>query len=1006
MKALLKLFAVLAGLLVILVLAVAIAVTTLDPNEYKGWISNKVQSVTGRSLRLDGEIHLSFYPWLSIEVEDLTLGNRQGFAAEHFMHSDYLLLRLKLLPLLQSEYEVDTIHIRGAEINLEINNEGEQNWSDLMGEGSGGSGQGVTIPLTAMVIGGVSITETHVTWNDIETDSHYEILDLNLTSGELVYDEPIALNMRFTANSNRPDVSAATELKATVSYTPGRDDIVIQPLTIDALVRSRVLPEGQARMALSGDINFNAEKQTVNISNLNLDAMGARLSGQIAITNLGATWPALDADIKAEGGDIALPFRVLEIEPLATQLAAVSDREFSMVLKLDADMDRGDINLPGFSLDLLGANIKGDIKTENARRGNGQMQGTIEASGPDLPTLMQVAGQVTGGKESKLAAYGASFTSLPVRQKAFATVIRFNADMKSGNIEVPALSVSGLGVNVTGMLNASDMQGNAGTVRGNVAVIGQELPAVLRAIGQEALAGALQSFILDLGINGTRSNLVLEPLSLKALFSGKQIPGSSVNLAMSAKTSIDLESQRLQVENLQLKGLGLNVSGWLDATQFRQDPHYNGELSVADFNLRELLSQLNMEIPDTSDTATLRKVSLNSDFQGTHNELKLENLGMVLDETHLQGNLSVHGFSNPAIRFGLDIDAINLDRYLAVETVQDGQGSRQTNETTPLPIETLRGLNASGELHIGQLVVSKARVSDLRLKLDASNGVVRIDPATASLYQGTFTGNLGLDLNGNFPRLTLNAVLGGIQAEPMMTDVMGEGKIRGVGDFDAALLATGADTFSMKQTLNGKMSFRFKDGAIKGYNLGKILRMANKLQSNFSLAVSDREETDFTEITGNPVVSDGVVRLDDLSGKSPAVRLSGAGILADLPNQIMDYTISARLVATSTGQGGKELQEGKLEGVPLDCRLRGPVDSPKRSCDATKLLASMGIRVIENLIKLPVRVLPGSQQAPADSTADDQAADQGTDSDATSERAPVDETLKKAQDALKGLFGR
>ena len=116
--------------------------------------------------------------------------------------------------------------------------------------------------------------------------------------------------------------------------------------------------------------------------------------------------------------------------------------------------------------------------------------------------------------------------------------------------------------------------------------------------------------------------------------------------------------------------------------------------------------------------------------------------------------------------------------------------------------------------------------------------------------------------------------------------------------------------------------------------------------------------------------------------------------------------ITARLVATSTGQGGKELQEGKLEGVPLDCRLRGPVDSPKRSCDATKLLASMGIRVIENLIKLPVRVLPGSQQAPADSTADDQAADQGTDSDATSERAPVDETLKKAQDALKGLFGR
>ena len=1003
MKALLKLFAVLAGLLIILVLAVAIAVTTLDPNEYKGWISNKVQSVTGRSLRLDGEIHLSFYPWLGIEVEDLTLGNRQGFTAEPFLHSDYLLLRLKLLPLLLSKYEVDTIHIRGAEINLEIDSEGERNWSDLMGTGSR---RGVIIPLTTLVVGGLNISDTRVAWTDHATDSHYEILDLSLTSSELVYDEPISLNLRFTASSDRPEVSAATELKATISYTPGRDDIAIKPLTIDALVRSRVLPEGQARMVLSGDINFNAEEQTVTISDLELDAMGTRLSGQIVLADLAAALPSLDADINVEGSDIALPFRVMEIEPLATQLAAVSDRKFSMVLKLDADMDRGDINLPGFSLDLLGANIKGDIKTENARTGNGQMQGTIEASGPDLPTLMQVAGRVTGGKESTLAAYGVSFTSLPVRQKAFATVIRFNGDMKSGDIDVPALSVSGLGLNVTGMLHASDMRGNAGTVRGTVAVIGQELPAVLRAVGQEALAGSLQSFILDLGIDGTRSNLVLEPLSLKARFSGKQIPGSSVNLAMNAKSSIDLESKRLQVEDLQLKGLGLDASGRLDATQFPEDPHFNGELSVADFNLRELLTQLNVKVPDTSDTTTLRKVSMNSDFQGTRRDLNLQNLGMVLDDTRLQGHLSVNDFSNPAIRFGLEIDAINLDRYLPVKTDQSAQGDQKLGKTTPLPVENLKNLNADGELHIGQLILSKARLSDLRLRFAAGNGVIKIDPATASLYQGSFTGDLGLDVNAKLPRMSLNATLAGIQAEPMMTDVMGEGKVRGVGDFNAALLATGEDSLAMKQTLNGNMSFRFKDGAIKGYNLGKILRMANKLQSNFSLAVSDQEETDFTEITGNPVASAGVVRLDDLSAKSPALRLSGAGILVDLPNQVMDYTISARLVATSTGQGGKELQEGKLEGVPLDCRLHGPVDSPKRNCDATKLLAAMGVRVIETLIKLPGRVLPGSQQAPADSTADGQAADQGPAGDATSERAPVDETLKKAQDALKGLFGR
>ncbi|HLB30318.1 MAG TPA: AsmA family protein [Gammaproteobacteria bacterium] len=998
MKIVLKLIAGLIGIVFVGILAVAIALATLGQDTYKNWISGKLREATGRELQVNGDLEVDIFPWLGVTAADVTFSNRPGFSAAPFLRADSLAVRLKLLPLLWRRYEVDTIRIQGAEVNLEVDAAGERNWSDLFGHAAG---SGVNMPLAAFMIGGVNISGARFTYDDRMHDRRYAILDLNLESGELVSGKPVDLTMRFTAAADRPDVSAETELKGVVSYITGDNAIQIRPVTIASLVRSAVLPEGQSRMTFTGNIDIDTESQSVTFNDLDLDALGARLNGTVTVADLAARLPGVTADVNVTGADIALPFKVMEVEPLATQLARQRDRSYHMVLKLDADLVQGEIALPDFTLTMLGANIKGEITSDNAGADKGALRGTIEAAGPDLPTLMQVAGLVMGGGDSPLAVYGKDLNSLTADKKAFATILRFVADTKSGDIDLPALSLSGLGMNITGVLKATNMKSNSGAIKGNFTVIGQELPPVLRAIGRKDLAGSLQSFILDLGIDGGRRNVVLEPFSLKALFAGDQIPGSPVNLALNAKTTLDLEQQNLAIEGLRIRGLGLDVNGQLSATRFIKDPNYQGELHVEEFNLRELLRQMNLKVPDTGDTATLRKVALNSSFQGTRNDLEVNSLGLVLDDTRLEGRLSMHDFGNPAYRFNLDIDAIDLDRYLPVKKAKTGKGGPQAATTTPLPVETLKNLNADGELRIGQMILSKAKLADLRLKLTAGNGEIKLNPSTASLYQGGFTGDLALDVKGKLPRMTLNAALSGVQVEPLMADVKGKARVRGLGDFNAALSAAGADTFAMKQTLNGKMSFSFKDGAIKGYNLGKILRMASQLQSNFSLKVSDQEETDFTEITGNPVAENGVIRLDDLAGKSPAVRLGGRGVIADLPNQAMDYTITARLVATSTGQGGRELQQGKLEGVPLECRMHGPMDEPKRDCDAAKLIAALGLKAIERVITLPTKVLPllGGQQQPEDGTAGQQ--DAG--GEASQQEAPTNDPVKKMRDALKGL---
>jgi hypothetical protein len=269
---------------------------------------------------------------------------------------------------------------------------------------------------------------------------------------------------------------------------------------------------------------------------------------------------------------------------------------------------------------------------------------------------------------------------------------------------------------------------------------------------------------------------------------------------------------------------------------------------------------------------------------------------------------------------------------------------------------------------MGRMRLAKLRFNQVTAKVTGKNGIIRIDPFSARSYDGTYENQIVSDFTGKTPKLTINLKMQGVQLEPVLTDYTGKpARARGVANFSAALVGLGATAPAIKRTLNGQMGFSIRDGAIKGYDLGKIMRQGQSLKESFSLNVSEHEETDLSEISGNPVATNGVITLDDLKGAGPGVRIGGKGVIADLTTSTVDYKLIATLVATSKGQGGKELQEGKLEGVPLECKFKGPLDNPKRDCDATKLLAAMGVKMLKGVLGLPGKLLPGgsTEAAPA-----------------------------------------
>jgi len=117
-----------AGIVVLLGAALLGVWLLVNPNQFKGRIAAAVKESTGRELRLSGDIKLSVFPWIALELGPATLGNPPGFSEEPFLSLAHASVRVKLLPLLRERLEVARVDIDGLDVRLRKNAEGRGNW--------------------------------------------------------------------------------------------------------------------------------------------------------------------------------------------------------------------------------------------------------------------------------------------------------------------------------------------------------------------------------------------------------------------------------------------------------------------------------------------------------------------------------------------------------------------------------------------------------------------------------------------------------------------------------------------------------------------------------------------------------------------------------------------------------------------------------------------------------------------------------------------------------------
>ncbi len=442
---------------------------------------------------------------------------------------------------------------------------------------------------------------------------------------------------------------------------------------------------------------------------------------------------------------------------------------------------------------------------------------------------------------------------------------------------------------------------------------------------------------LDGSIELDQGNKQLNVRGLKVRLDadGSALPQGKLKAELESTLLLALNGKAFALLDMKIISGDLNLTGDIKGAKLDTDtPQFSGNISIAEFSPRDWMTSQGMETPTTADPNAMSKFAATLTLDSSGVSTKINKLAIQLDDTKINGSAVIQG---KAAAFKLDLDAIDLDRYSSANSGQsnaatDGKAGARSGGEQLIPVDTIRGLDLSGTVNIGKLTVNKMQADQVQLGLKVRDGVLESTQKIGSFGGGSYNGKLAINATGKTPSMKLTSNLSGVRLESLIKGLAGEDRITGEGHFNADLTASGNDVNALKRTTNGKVNFDLLKGAIKGINLAAELRKAKAMFSGKSAPVEKGPvQTDFSQIKGSGVITNGVLSNKDLEALSPFLRVSGEGNI-NLVKETLDYTAKIFVVETSKGQGGHDLAgleelERKKIGVPV--RFTGPLNSPK-----------------------------------------------------------------------------
>lgn len=410
----------------------------------------------------------------------------------------------------------------------------------------------------------------------------------------------------------------------------------------------------------------------------------------------------------------------------------------------------------------------------------------------------------------------------------------------------------------------------------------------------------------DLVLDGNALSVTARLDSLRGFFDGKTAP-----------FSLDLKSDLAVV----------SAKGRFAESE---DLDFSGDVKAEAPSLRALADAFDVDLPPGA--GIYKRFSVEGAASGAPDNIVFENAKLAFDAIRGEGSFTadLRG-AKPKVRGDLALGALDLNPYLpeSAKAKSVGGGAPAWSEE-PMDLSALKAVDAELSLTATSLAFQEYRFGASRIEATLDNG--RLDARLSELnaYDGTAIATVVVNVRPTTPTYTLNADLTGVQAQPLLKAAANFSRLIGVGGAEVNVTAKGRSQAEIMRSLDGTGGFDFRDGALKGINLGAVARgVEGAIAGNFDAsAFSSSQSTDFSELVGAFTVKNGVAQTREFRMLSPLLRVDGQGAL-DIGRQAVDFALTPTLVASTAGQGGAV----DLKGLAIPVRIKGSWSSISMGLD-------------------------------------------------------------------------
>jgi AsmA protein len=842
---------VIAVLLVLVVAVLAIAPKMINVNRYHDEIQNQLSAKLGRPVTL-GAMSLSLLP-PKFTVQNAVIAEDANFGQGTFAQMQSMAVRVKLLPLLKKDIEIQSLTLEHPQVELVRNAQGVWNFASL-GKPAGATPaqqpsqpapsapakpspqqqpQGTQAPQSSA---GRNFELAHLDIND----GTVAITDQQKHQSRAVYDH-IDVTLK--------DYAANKPFSLTVqAHLPGSGKQV-------AKLDGKGGPINDANML---DTPFDG---TLDLDQVSLSG-AQKFLNSAALQNTDAVLTG-KADVKNAGG------KLQSKGSLKAENANVHGTEIGYPVTVDYDVTD----------DLTNDVIQ--VEHANVKLGSTPLSinGTVNTkSTPSLADLYVKANDVSIAEMARLAgAFGVAFN--PGTQIAG----RVNADIHAqGDLSSPSLN---------GSLAARDLQISGKDVPAPVKV-----PSIQLQLTPQQIAS--NQFTASSGNTAVNVRFAMSQYTTKS-------PNVDAALKMDNANVADVLSIAKAAGISAAEGMSGSGILWLDVhavgpVKNTQAMQFSGTGSLQNASVKspQLTQPLNVH------SATMKF---------TQNTVNINGLSFSLGSTNANGTLAMKNFQAPQVQFTLSADKLNvaeLEKIMSTSSAQQPAKvsslniipraeAAPANPTQPGLLEKTTG---SGVVTIGQITYNDLQLQNTKSNVALNNGIIKLDPVNTTLYGGSATGNITVDTRGQTTLYNVALKTQKVDSNRLLSSVSS------VKDTLYGLLASniqssfasGGNNNDIAKTLNGHVSLNLSNGKITKVDILNQLSSVGKFTS-FNRAAQDF--TNLQQLGGDFDVRNGVATTNNLKALIDGGTLAGTGSV-NLVDQSLNMRVTAVLSKSYSQQVG------------------------------------------------------------------------------------------------------